>query len=44
MRFFAGAARVLEGKSAGEYARGRTSLIRRQPLGVVGGIAPWTTR
>jgi betaine-aldehyde dehydrogenase/aminobutyraldehyde dehydrogenase len=41
MRFFAGAARVLEGKSAGEYARGYTSMIRREPLGVVGGIAPW---
>jgi 1-pyrroline dehydrogenase len=41
MRFFAGAARVLEGKSTGEYARGYTSMIRREPLGVVGGIAPW---
>src|SRR5512133_90659 len=41
LRFFAGAARVLEGKSAGEYMRGYTSLIRREPLGVVGGIAPW---
>ena len=41
MRFFAGAARVLEGKSAGEYMRGHTSMIRREPLGVVGGIAPW---
>ena len=36
-----GAARVLEGKSAGEYMRGYTSMIRREPLGVVGGIAPW---
>jgi betaine-aldehyde dehydrogenase/aminobutyraldehyde dehydrogenase len=41
MRFFAGAARLLEGKSAGEYQRGYTSMIRREPLGVVGGIAPW---
>jgi acyl-CoA reductase-like NAD-dependent aldehyde dehydrogenase len=40
-RFFAGAARVLEGKSAGEYMRGYTSWIRREPIGVVGGIAPW---
>src|SRR5213082_794708 len=41
IRFFAGAARVLEGRSAGEYMRGYTSFIRREPLGVVGGIAPW---
>jgi 1-pyrroline dehydrogenase len=41
IRFFAGAARLLEGKSAGEYMRGYTSMIRREPLGVVGGIAPW---
>ena len=41
LRFFAGAARLLEGKSAGEYMRGYTSLIRREPLGVVGQIAPW---
>ena len=41
LRFFAGAARILEGKSAGEYMRGYTSMIRREPLGVVGGIAPW---
>jgi len=40
-RFFAGAARVLEGKSAGEYMRGYTSMIRREPVGIVGGIAPW---
>src|SRR5213595_4368810 len=40
-RFFAGAARVLEGKSAGEYMRGYTSMLRREPLGIVGGIAPW---
>src|SRR6188474_1440779 len=41
LRFFAGAARVLEGKSAGEYMKGYTSMIRREPLGIVGGIAPW---
>ena len=41
LRFFAGAARLLEGKSAGEYMRGYTSMIRREPLGVVGGICPW---
>jgi 1-pyrroline dehydrogenase len=41
LRFFAGAARVLEGKAAGEYMRGYTSWIRREPIGVVGGIAPW---
>jgi betaine-aldehyde dehydrogenase/aminobutyraldehyde dehydrogenase len=41
LRFFAGAARVLEGKSAGEYMRGYTSMIRREPLGIVGGVAPW---
>jgi betaine-aldehyde dehydrogenase/aminobutyraldehyde dehydrogenase len=41
VRFFAGAARILEGRSAGEYMRGYTSMIRREPLGVVGGIAPW---
>jgi 1-pyrroline dehydrogenase len=40
-RFFAGAARVLEGKAAGEYMRGYTSWVRREPIGVVGGIAPW---
>jgi 1-pyrroline dehydrogenase len=40
-RFFAGAARLLEGKSAGEYARGYTSMVRREPIGIVGGIAPW---
>jgi 1-pyrroline dehydrogenase len=40
-RFFAGAARVLEGKAAGEYMRGYTSWLRREPIGVVGGIAPW---
>ncbi|HEY7537063.1 MAG TPA: gamma-aminobutyraldehyde dehydrogenase [Gaiellaceae bacterium] len=41
LRFFAGAARLLEGKSAGEYMRGYTSMLRREPLGIVGGIAPW---
>jgi len=41
IRFFAGAARHLEGKSAGEYIQGYTSIIRREPLGVVGGICPW---
>jgi aminobutyraldehyde dehydrogenase len=41
LRFFAGAARLLEGKSAGEYMRGYTSMIRREPLGIVAGIAPW---
>jgi 1-pyrroline dehydrogenase len=41
IRFFAGAARMLEGKSSGEYMRGYTSWIRREPIGVVGGIAPW---
>src|SRR5438876_5395672 len=41
IRFFAGAARVLEGKSAGEYMRGYSSWLRREPIGIVGGIAPW---
>src|SRR3954470_9218079 len=41
LRFFAGAARNLEGKSAGEYMQGYTSMIRREPVGVVGSIAPW---
>jgi 1-pyrroline dehydrogenase len=41
IRFFAGAARLLEGKSAGEYMRGYTSMVRREPIGVVGGITPW---
>ena len=41
LRFFAGAARNLEGKSAGEYIEGYTSMIRREPLGIVGGICPW---
>jgi len=41
LRFFAGAARLLEGKSAGEYMRGYTSMLRREPIGIVGGITPW---
>jgi 1-pyrroline dehydrogenase len=41
IRFFAGAARVLEGRAAGEYMRGYTSMLRREPIGVVVGIAPW---
>jgi 1-pyrroline dehydrogenase len=41
MRFLAGAARCLEGRAAGEYMRGYTSIIRREPLGVVGSVAPW---
>jgi 1-pyrroline dehydrogenase len=41
LRFFAGAARVMEGKAAGEYLAGYTSMIRREPVGVVGSIAPW---
>lgn len=41
LRFFAGAARLLEGKSAGEYMEGYTSMIRREPIGVVASIAPW---
>ncbi len=41
LRFFAGAARNMEGKAAGEYMRGYTSMIRREPVGVVGQIAPW---
>lgn len=41
LRFFAGAARILEGKSSGEYIRGITSMVRREPVGVVGQIVPW---
>jgi 1-pyrroline dehydrogenase len=41
LRFFAGAARLQEGKSSGEYERGFTSIIRREPLGVTAGICPW---
>ena len=40
-RFFAGAARVLEGRSAGEYLADHTSWIRREPVGVVGQVTPW---
>jgi betaine-aldehyde dehydrogenase len=41
LRFFAGAARCLEGRAAGEYLTGYTSMVRREPIGVVGQIAPW---
>ncbi|HYF28155.1 MAG TPA: gamma-aminobutyraldehyde dehydrogenase [Baekduia sp.] len=41
LRFFAGAARCLEGRAAGEYVEGYTSIIRREPVGVVGQITPW---
>jgi 1-pyrroline dehydrogenase len=41
LRFFAGAARCLEGRAAGEYMAGYTSMLRREPVGVVGQIAPW---
>lgn len=41
LRFFAGAARSLEGASAGEYLAGHTSYVRREPVGVVGQVAPW---
>ncbi len=41
LRFFAGAARMLEGTAAGEYMADYTSMIRREPIGVVGQIAPW---
>ncbi len=41
LRFFAGAGRCLEGRAAGEYVSGYTSIIRREPIGVVGQIAPW---
>jgi betaine-aldehyde dehydrogenase len=41
IRFFAGAARVLEGRSAGEYMKGFTSMIRREPIGVIGQVTPW---
>ena len=41
IRFFAGAARNLEGKSAGEYMKGMTSFIRREPIGVCGQVTPW---
>jgi 1-pyrroline dehydrogenase len=41
LRFFAAAARNLEGKATGEYMRGYTSMIRREPIGITAGIAPW---
>ena len=41
LRFFAGAARCLEGKASDEYMRGYTSMIRREPVGIAGQIAPW---
>jgi betaine-aldehyde dehydrogenase len=41
VRFFAGAARVVEGKAAGEYVNTHTSMLRREPAGVVGQVAPW---
>ncbi|MCX4793729.1 gamma-aminobutyraldehyde dehydrogenase [Streptomyces sp. NBC_01242] len=41
VRFFAGAARLLEGRSAGEYMDGMTSIIRREPVGVCAQVAPW---
>jgi betaine-aldehyde dehydrogenase len=41
LRFFAGAARVMEGKAAGEYLEGYTSMLRREAVGVVAQIAPW---
>ncbi len=41
LRFFAGAARCLEGRASGEYLEGYTSIIRREPVGVVGQITPW---
>ncbi|MFI5028891.1 MAG: gamma-aminobutyraldehyde dehydrogenase [Solirubrobacterales bacterium] len=41
LRFFAGAARCMEGRAAGEYMEAHTSFIRREPVGVVGQITPW---
>jgi betaine-aldehyde dehydrogenase len=41
VRFFAGAARNLEGKSAGEYMKDHTSFVRREPVGVIGQVTPW---
>ena len=41
IRFFAGAARVLEGKAAGEYLPGHTSFVRREPVGVCAQVTPW---
>jgi betaine-aldehyde dehydrogenase len=41
IRFFAGAARVLEGRAAGEYLKDHTSFLRREPVGVIGQVTPW---
>jgi len=41
LRFFAGAARTIEGKATAEYTKGFTSMIRREPVGVIGQVAPW---
>jgi betaine-aldehyde dehydrogenase len=41
VRFFAGAARILEGRGSGEYMKGLTSWVRREPVGVVASVAPW---
>src|SRR5215207_2412717 len=41
IRFFAGAARMLEGRSAGEYLADHTSYVRREPVGVIGQVTPW---
>lgn len=41
LRFFAGASRLMEGRATGEYMENHTSWIRREPVGVVGSIAPW---
>ncbi len=41
IRFFAGAARMLEGRSAGEYLKDHTSMIRREPIGVCAQVTPW---
>jgi betaine-aldehyde dehydrogenase len=41
IRFFAGAARLLEGRSAGEYMAGHTSYVRREPIGVCAQVTPW---
>src|SRR6516165_1238704 len=41
LRFFAGAARTMEAPAAGEYSPGHTSMVRREPVGIIGQIAPW---
>ena len=41
IRFFAGAARVLEGRASAEYMAGHTSWVRREPIGVIGQVTPW---